>query len=123
MNKQEIFNKAYKGVMTQGCRAVGRLGACQYENAQGNKCAIGHCLPGGHEAFTAVGNIWAVLNNHPDLKEHFGIEGPGDGNFLTSLQRAHDDCRDPDSFVVVYGGNMRAIASRHDLTVPKLPSV
>ncbi len=121
MNKQEIFDKAYVGIMTQGRRAFDVAeGKCQYKDESGHKCAIGHCLPDGHEAFGSTAGIWHLLEQYPDLNAHLGIKGHEDKMFLSNLQSAHDNAIVDDRFTGDYAASMRNIANRHGLTVPKL---
>lgn len=90
MNRQEVFNTVYKKLVAQGKRCANDHGNCFYER-DGMHCAVGHLLPEGHPGMSFQGSVYGLLHNHPDLKETLGIETDTDMDFLSSLQRAHDE--------------------------------
>jgi hypothetical protein len=47
INVQEIFNKGYLGLQSQGFKQSIEEGcsACAYKTASGLKCAVGHVIP------------------------------------------------------------------------------
>ena len=127
MTKQEMFDRAWRGLKVQGfARAVrmttveertlpnGRLEPeaeiCCYLDSNGNRCAWGHVDPEG----TATNPAMTVT----DLRVHrIGIAASltDDGvEFARELQRAHDA---PYSAIGVER-DMRQVAEKHGLTIP-----
>ena len=123
MNKQELFDKVYGTLIKQGCRAYSmEYHACEYKDSEGNKCAVGHLLPEGHEAFFSGSSVAGILSKWPDLKEHFGVEDDADIHFLGRLQSAHDNAShdnvDGEDFVGDFRDNMVRIAQKYKLEMP-----
>ena len=62
---------------------------CLYRNREGLRCAVGHWIPDGHQAFMATGDAEALANRWPELE---GIAWPANGvDLALDLQRLHDD--------------------------------
>ena len=45
MNKQEVFDKVSKHLLTQNMRSIDSRGACKYRAINGLKCAVGCLIP------------------------------------------------------------------------------
>ena len=98
MNKQEIFTKAYEGVLKQGTKCVVICGTkgqiCIYRDTKGNRCAIGHAMvgviPEEHQFWESVDCLDRVCS----LAKLDSILVP----FLTLIQQAHDRCVDIEDF-------------------------
>lgn len=130
MTRQEMFNKAYLGVIKQGGPAVqsnpnteGLM--CSYLAPDGRKCAVGHLMT--EEELKVMGRFkggvqdladdWADCLPYPEWL--FGNENL---DFLNHLQDTHDNLMDYDGaeFVDVYKYNMAKFAAFYNLTVPEL---
>ena len=111
--EQEIFNKAYLGLASQGFQqAVDSMGACQYLDDHGLRCAVGHCLsnPPRHSDF----NVYSLIQNNPDAaKDLAGVSF----DFLADLQLCHDLGKTPVDMVEL----LKRFVARYYLTVPEAP--
>jgi hypothetical protein len=140
--QQQLFDKAYLGVMKQGMPTWGKNRyndpeiMCVYTDDAGNHCGIGHCMtPEQQEsinntAFNARG-IRLLINNVPEMREYFGNENI---EFVSDLQKAHDNAAGEcpsinldegdtmetinSQFIELFDIGMREFATLHLLTVP-----
>ena len=126
MQRQEMFDKAYNGVLDQGFPAwSGEQGMCTYyEN--GRMCALGLIL--GEDlardwAFRGVVDVWDAL--HTD-----GLEVPDwvyeEVDFLAQIQEAHDTDAgyavvegEVDAWRESFKNKISIIAKMYRLTVPE----
>jgi hypothetical protein len=119
MNKQEIFNKVYLGLHSQGWKkSVDADGECFYRGDDGCKCAAGHLIPDEDYDPSMEGVIFATTSyfektpflafnqKHPELKKHAA--------FILRMQQKHDRSESPndmkESFI--------ELAVANDLTIP-----
>jgi hypothetical protein len=93
MEKQEIFNKSYLGLKTQGKPAKSKYGSCHYIDDCGNKCAIGHLLSDEiakhwEKNYSDDSSIRSVIK-----QDGFGTKPwmKDDVAFLSALQKCHDN--------------------------------
>lgn len=129
MNKQEMFNTAYIGIIKQGGPSV-EGDSCAYRSKNGRKCAAGWLMTdedyakvckGGAADDTAINTTGiGALNGLPDFFRDNIL-------FIGRLQRAHDDCYfetlDSDAaFINNFKVRMAELAARHNLTIPEIPS-
>lgn len=90
-NKQEIFNKVYRHLLSQGKRSINNNGMCEYRTGDGLKCAVG-CLIDDKDykpslEGTAVNNSQVVI-----ALESSGINmADGIADMLFELQDIHDN--------------------------------
>ncbi len=121
MNKQEIFDKAARGVLEQGGPSIDEDG-CMYRAPNGRKCAAGHLIADEHYnprcengvvdpqeygtgyAARCVRKALIASGVPPEL--HL---------FVRSLQKAHDEVSTNASFMSDWTSRMRDIAAAHGL--------
>lgn len=110
--EQEIFDKAYLGLADQWFeQATDSLGACKYLDADGLKCAIGHCLTNPRcDVYLLVTSLIAE-----DPQAATDLEGVS-LNFLVQLQQCHDKGATPR----VMQEHLLNFASYHNLTIPEV---
>lgn len=110
--KQELFDKAYLGVLGQGKLASNSDRECYY-TLGGLHCAAGWLLT--EEQLQRVNEL--DLNEKPfDMVNRELNVVPWDlVEFVMEMQRAHDRSMVIDSFPL----KMREVASHHGLTVPE----
>lgn len=122
MNVQEMFDKAYKGVITQGDLSRTSQGTCKYrmKTVDGKviACGVGHLID--DETATAFDKIdsddgtgiTTIIGKHqlPEKYAYFANHVP----FLHELQHAHDDSHS----IVTFKTCMEELAGRFDLKVP-----
>ena len=110
MTNQEIFNKAYIGLASQGFeQSTDEDGTCLYRSTDGKKCAIGWCISDKDYDPSMEGKPSDFL---PIAL--FGEEV--DHNFLNGLQVTHDENCDPEEMRKA----LDYLAHIHNLTVPNL---
>lgn len=86
MNNQEIFNKVWKGLKSQGWQRSVRGEKCLYRGPDGLKCAIGHLIPDEHYWKEMEGKtVYTLMDTYPNLNLSTMNLG-----FLDSLQTIHD---------------------------------
>jgi len=122
-DRQEIFNKAYLGLKSQGFQRsfgsyfvekIPNVG-CLYRGPNGRKCAVGHLIPDEAYSETLEGrraDSLLVVSAMGFCAVNV-IDGAGD--FLTKLQRCHDECEEPETMK----NNLIDFARSHNLTVPE----
>lgn len=105
---QEAFDKAVKGIIDQGCRAVSEEGSCVYRGNNGTACAVGQLITDEQLEKYQVDNFGPAGDLPRELvREIAGCSERALG-LLSSLQRAHD--RGVDGVVgFVKGFKQRAI--------------
>lgn len=130
MTRQEMFNKAYLGVIKQGDPAVqshpntdGLM--CSYLAPDGRKCAVGHLMT--EEELKVMGAFKGGVQDLADdwadcLPRPEWLMGDKNLDFLSHLQDTHDNLMGYDGaeFVENYKYDMAKFASFYDLTVPEL---
>ena len=112
MTRQDMFNRAYRGVLAQGGQATDPdTGRCVYFDPETNRrCGVGHVLP------LPIAKAWAE-RNEPGVRavslravEEFGVDYEEHSEFLESLQLAHDSGD--------FKENMTLVAKKWGLEVP-----
>ncbi len=130
MNRQEIFNKAYLGVIAQGKPSVGSSGTCMYESRDGSRCGVGMLIEDKSlrqelDSLNETG-ISLVVENIIGGDSIF-IDLPdwmiNEVDLLESIQEAHDAAaaipQDDALFVGNYKSRMTDVAKNFNLTVPE----
>jgi hypothetical protein len=120
MTRQEMFNKAWHGVIAQGGPSMVD-GHCLYRGWNGRKCGVGHLI--GDE----VAHRWDMLKKSgvafmsADMISKAGL-APSDQQFLVDLQNAHDASGNHGStdkqFIAEFIKSMADVATRYSLTIP-----
>ena len=119
MTPQEMFDKAYLGVIQQGQKSLNSLGGCAYRGQNRTKCGIGYLISDNlAHAWDDLSqsSIWHLNRvKHPlmpeFLKEHHLL--------AKAIQQAHD-AADPGNFVEDFKRNMACVAPAFRLTIPQL---
>jgi hypothetical protein len=131
MTPQEIFDKAYIGVMKQGRASVKpRAGGenvmvCAYRGEDGTACGVGHTVDDETaREWDMIGAIDDVIAQLDDDLPSWVLNNAG---LLQRIQHAHDfaetEARDGSSFINHFEEKMRLVAQNHILTVPEVPNV
>ncbi|MBV1929320.1 MAG: hypothetical protein KUG81_07410 [Gammaproteobacteria bacterium] len=128
MYKRQTFNLAYNGVVEQGTDSS-IDGDCVYAGDDGKRCAAGHVFAAIEPDFDLKAidqeggdSARAVLNKmgYTESRSRFGQ--PEFAKLLQGAQSAHDNaasCEDPAAFLPSFKRQMRELAIKHRLTVPK----
>jgi hypothetical protein len=115
MTKQEMFNRAYIGVVQQGGRAVNESNDCvYYRESDGARCGWGHVLtklqakecPPGSLGFSDNVRDYCRGLSYTQDEMAFGSE----------LQYAHDGAKTLDMFKE----RMAMLAQNFNLTIPEV---
>lgn len=112
MNSQEMFEKVYEHLFTQGERAV-HMGCCRYRIDNGMTCAIGCLIPDDlyrpeMEGLTAG----KILGMFPDLESTIL-----DRHLANDLQGVHDCPTCWESSKQLHS-ELKAVADRYKLDIP-----
>jgi hypothetical protein len=112
---QELFDKAYLGLITQGKQAWDA--GCKYRTKDGLKCSIGFMID------DATAQHWDQIGTLDEIKFHVDPEDLPDWvlpNFplLEDLQSVHDSLMDEDDFLPDFKRDMAKVAEKHGLKVP-----
>jgi hypothetical protein len=116
-NRQEAFDKAYRGIVKQGGPAYGN-GSCMYRAPDGNKCAIGQLMP--EDAEPRLWDLSGSIDGHASrpIAALLGI-GEADMGFADDLQAAHDrrarQGLDAGEYLGFFRHYMRGLAEAYDL--------
>ena len=109
-SRQEMFDRAFRGLRGQGFEMCGSRVSCLYEDpSTDRRCAWGHVDTTLHE------RDWGSVNHLHS--EGIGVAaqlGVDDLSFAQQLQRCHDGSRNPAEMESL----LRDLASRYGLTVP-----
>ena len=118
ISNQEMFDRAWKRLKSQGWKVAIEDGACQYLTESGLRCAWGHVDPEGTTLKHLDGRqlpLCGSVDALATLKK--GIAGILDSvqlDFARSLQRCHDRSGDPNLET-----NMRSFAKEWCLSIPE----
>lgn len=130
MTRQEMFNKAYIGVILQGGPSVkvAKDGCRSYvylERGTGRKCGVGQLLTDEElaDVGSTIGSVfslsddWGVLSDKPKPAWLHSDEL----SFLSNLQDAHDNpyYLDGEAFIRRFKDDMGKLAKQYELTVPQ----
>jgi hypothetical protein len=113
MNAQEVFNKSYLGLKSQGFRqSVNEEGKCVYRSKGKHRCAIGHCIPDNLYKKDIEGMCATLAVS---ILEDQTLFSDVNGCFLNDLQNIHDKYKDPEVMQL----KLKEFAEERDLTVPE----
>lgn len=116
---QEMFDRAYRGLHSQGFRrCVSGSGQCLYAapSSDGAGPETWHCAWGWVDP-TVLGRRGSVTDLAHDLIGLAGRLDPPGLRFAIGLQRAHDSGYTPDGM----RRNLEWVAERHFLVLPSFP--
>ena len=122
MTPQELFDKAYIGVVKQGVPSRSESGGCFYRGPNGSKCAVGFLIDDETAEEWEGFGVWYVLRGAPNLPAWF-VEN---ADLLEVMQKAHDDSGlgdftfVPEKFLPDFKARMHEIAQSYSLTVPEV---
>lgn len=114
MTKQEVFDKAVGGLLTQGCQSLkgGNKNECMYRGDNGTKCAVGHLIDDDNYRPNVEGhNIYAKEVQVALLASRVDITDDEIFELLQSLQRIHDE-----SSLDLWRERLEEIADYNNLT-------
>lgn len=122
MTPQEMFDKAYLGVIAQREKSTKPDGSCAYRGQNGSKCGIGHLIPDGlAEAWDRRTN--SSISHIRDTKTYPIPDFIRNNRTLAcALQSAHDNCShyDHNVFIKEFKYRMEQVANDYKLTIPQL---
>ena len=110
LTKQEMFNRAVRGLRSQGftrCMVAGM--GCSYGDGEGHHCAWGWV---DTSLANEIGSVYALRDRGIGVAAQLSTD---DVEFAAALQTAHDCGLTP----VRMEGSLRALAERHNLTWPE----
>jgi hypothetical protein len=124
VNRQEIFDKVAKHLLTQNRQAKGKTG-CAYRGDNGDKCAIG-CLIPDEDYGPKMENGAPRIGDPESLplntrlvtafcREKLGASTDEDILFLTRLQSLHDYSPPED-----WRGELQSFAAQYELSAAVL---
>lgn len=132
MTRQEMFDKAYLGVMAQGCASYDTdRQLCMYRGPNGTACGVGQLLDDetaklfDDQEHSAIRDIVFHATDDedgdPELAKRIPAFVFSDVEFLDRLQCAHDSARAQFSsdFAFEFDRRMREVARKYGLTVPE----
>jgi hypothetical protein len=119
MTPQEIFDKAYNGVVGQGCKSKTVAKSCAYNGVYGTHCGVGWVISkeaGKQWDRTNSSSIRVILGrNRSKFIEPWMQENK---DLLVDIQTAHDDPEYGDNFIADFKNNMEHVAHSYGLKIP-----
>jgi hypothetical protein len=119
MTEQEVFNKVWDHIITQGKPSLSDKGMCRYRGTDGLQCAAGIFLTDEQaKELDDMGAPWtAAVVTFPELTRF-----PKD--LMQCLQNCHDNAsiweeEEGDGFLGVFKHTARYVADEFNLTVPE----
>lgn len=119
MTKQEMFDKAFIGLHSQGFRQAINGLTCSYLCPDGRRCAWGWVDPEGTvgaDGRARPGGIWSLLNGGYGIAAKLDAGPGGTLEFAEELQGVHDRSSSPEDMQ----RSLVKFAEKHQLTVPSL---
>ena len=137
MNKQEIFNKAYIGIIKQGKPSMTHSGTCKYEAKDGSRCAVGMLIDEAElrktmdsfEPARIADIINKVTDEDGDSVSELKLPAwvINENELLTDIQGAHDfaghdilEDKERSEFLPEFIKRMKKVALKYGLTVPEV---
>lgn len=112
LTKQEMFDRAYRGLASQGWRKCFDERGCIYQHADGRRCAWGWVdMSLGPDD---LGAVETIALDHDGIASTLGADGLG---FAIALQSAHDTADSPEALLA----SMNRLAASYGLSIPELP--
>ena len=114
-SEQEVFNKVWDHIITQGKPSADKYGHCYYRGPDGLKCAAGIFLTDEQAIELDKVNMgWDEACDvfYPELSDL-------PANLIRALQACHDASSElnPEGFIKSFKRNATLLADSHDLTV------
>jgi hypothetical protein len=123
MTPQEIFDKAYIGVVKQGKKSINAVSDCAYYVGKNLRCGVGHLLSeSAAKAFDSCArrDLETDIESILDAKasKYIGPWMEENRELIVDVQRAHDNVSDFSSaFVEFFKSNMKSVAEKHKMNV------
>ena len=114
---QQIFNRVWRHIIKQGGPAMDG-NTCAYRAKNGRKCGIGVLIPDDMYEKQIEGMTVCNLEE-PFLKKCRLPAADDDMFFLRKIQSCHDQACDYPDFIGTFKKEMRYVAKKYKLTVPK----
>lgn len=114
---QQIFNRVWRHIIQQGCPAMNG-NTCAYRTTKGLKCGIGALIPDDVYEKRIEGMTVCDLEESFLKKCRLPI-ADDDMFFLGKIQSCHDQTCDYPDFIDTFKKEMRRVAKKYKLTVPK----
>lgn len=92
-NKQELFNKAFLGMKSQGFAPSMSGGSCTYRSLKGMKCAIGHLIDDEdyEESIEGATALNVVVLKSLFTNDAYDSLNDEDKAFIYDIQLCHDN--------------------------------
>lgn len=123
LTQQEMFDKAYTGVVNQGERCHNGYDCVYLNEENGHMCALGHVMKGivddASPLWEAEGGVYSLLNDAEDEEENLDWLVKHK-YFAAAIQDAHDTCNNEEAFVGDFKRKMDHVATEYNLVVPNL---
>lgn len=123
-SRQEMFNRAWNGLKSQGWEPAFAAGSCEYITQDGKRCAWGWVDPEGTVSPLGYGRIGSVNSLRMEAGGLARRLSESDAAFAMELQDAHDRVplaseRGASGRFTSLEESMRDFAGRHQLTIPE----
>lgn len=111
LTRQEMFDRAYRGLASQGWRRAYEVNSCEYVTDDGRRCAWGWVDPSLTDEDS--GDVQGLFDKERGVAAYLSLD---DLRFAMALQDAHDSSTDD-----TLERDLRAFAGRQGLAIPVLP--
>lgn len=121
MTRQEMFDRAVRGLREQNFRQSKKNGSCEYQSANGDRCAWGHVddtltdqcgsVTDLHLAFNRDSADYSLRITSTSLTASLNRETV---RWADDLQRCHDEAEGPDDMQ----RRLRDFGNQHELVWP-----
>lgn len=120
MDRQKIFNKVYKHLLTQKVRSYDKDNdICLYRQKKGDKylkCAVGCLIPSNrYNPKFEKNDITSLFQKFPNIQTVLDVQTNSDKDFLLGLQEIHDS-----DAVETWNHKLAEFAFEHELTLPMI---
>lgn len=114
MTRQEMFEKAVRGLSKQGWVQAKDGKFCTYQDKAGRRCAWGHVDLSLNSAHPPIGLLWedrlGLFKDIKDSEESYKVY-----RFGKTMQHTHDESKSPEGML----RDFRNLAERCSLTWPE----
>lgn len=122
MNRTQLLQDTFRRFVTEGLDPGYENGACVYLTEDGNRCALGHCIPDDEtEMLISLGGAEDLKMEHPEgWKRVFGNLNV---HSAMKVQKTHDTAADSTSTIEEFRreveDNLRRLANVWKVKLPK----
>ena len=120
-SRQELFNRAWHGVVNQGCASMNEGSGCLYNGPNNTHCAFAHMVPPELRPKLKENKYYAFQLGIPEIAAYFGATSDTDKRLMSMMQAAHDNAHNQNGLGVIeyFKRRMREIAHLFNLTTPE----